>query len=285
MIKRKSVLGKGLNALIEENKTVEDNNGTSEILLTNISPNPNQPRKSLDGIDHLAASIKKHGILQPILLLKLGNDKYQIIAGERRWHASKKAGLKSVPAIVKTALSEQDKLVIGLIENLEREDLNPIDEAVAFQDLMNKFELTADFVAEQFGKNRSTITNSIRLLGLPKEVQDDLKKGLLQPGHARPLINLTDRKKILAIRKRIIDDQISVRDVERLCKEEKVKIVAKPQKVVKRNNVFLKDIEEKFQQKFATKVSINGSDNKGKLVIEYYSQDDLNRFLEIMNID
>lgn len=282
MKKNSKVLGKGLNALIAEN-TTEDKKQKAllELSINDIIPNKEQPRKDMDGIDELSASIKEHGIIQPIVVLKV-DGKYQIIAGERRWRASKLAGLEKIPVIIKQSLSAQDKLEIALIENLQRKNLNPIEEAQSYQELMEKFNLDIEYLTKVLGKDRTTITNTIRLLQLPVSIQNDLRSGLIQPGHARPLINLKDEEIVFKIKDKIVKDKISVREIESLVKKYKTKPV--PKKKPAKMASHLSDIEERFREKFATKVAITGNDKKGKIMIEYYSQDDFDRILELMDL-
>ena len=284
MKKSRRVLGKGLQALISESDTITDSKHDLEVNINDIIPSKDQPRKNLIGIDQLAESIKEHGVIQPIVVSETEGGKYQIIVGERRWRAAKSVGMKKIPAVVKNSLSSKDRLVIGLIENLQREDLNPIEEGEAYKELMDKFDLSAGYLSKIFGKDRTTITNTIRLLSLPSEVKDDLQKGKIQAGHARPLININDKKLILDIHNKIINDKISVREVERLIKDHHKKTTRSGRQINKHKNSHLNDIEERFQEKFSTKVNISGDNNKGKIIIEYYSRDDLNRFLEILNI-
>ncbi len=285
MKKHSKVLGKGLQALIRENEIPDQGPQPFKVNINDIISNKDQPRKEMIGIKELADSIKEHGVIQPIVVSELGNGKYQIVAGERRWRAAKFAGLGKISVNIKTAISPKDNLVIGLIENLQREDLNPVEEAEAYQELINKFSVPVEYLSKVFGKDRTTITNTIRLLSLPSSIKDDLRKGLLQAGHARPLINIQDKKLISDIRNEIVKNKLSVRDVEKLIKNMRNNKKKEPgQKITKEKNKFLVDIEERFQEKLVTKVKINGDDNKGKIIIDYYSQDDLNRFLEILNI-
>jgi ParB family chromosome partitioning protein len=283
MVKKKKVLGKGLGALLEENEIFDDQKQNLEVSIDHIIPNENQPRKTLEGIEKLSDSVKEHGVLQPIVLSESGKNQYQIIAGERRWRASKMAGLKTIPAIIKKSVTPKDKLVLGLIENIQRENLNPIEEGEAFQELMNKFKLSIEQLSRIAGKDRTTVTNTMRLLNLPAVIQKDLKDGLYMAGHARPLINVKDMKLLNSIRKKIINEKISVREIEKIIQHHKNGPVPAVPAAKKKLNPALKRVEERFTEKLATKVKINGSNAQGKIVIEYYSQDDLNRFLDILN--
>lgn len=278
------VLGKGLDALISDHQTIlPDKNLVLKINVNQIVPNADQPRKDLAGLEELSNSIKSYGIIQPIIVLEKG-EKYQIIAGERRWRAARLAGLKEVPVIVKETLSEKEKMEIALIENLQRKDLNPIEEAMAYKELIEKFQLSVEGVARTIGKDRSTVTNTIRLLLLPVKVRELLRKGVLQQGHARPLIGIKEEKKVLEIAAKIVKDGLSVREVEQLVNTaDDLKKIRPKIKTKVKEDVSLKNIKEQIQQALATKVKIMGNLNKGKILVEYYSQEELERILEILN--
>ncbi len=279
-------LGKGLDSLIPmsvaEDKIIEDvakkEGNTEEVVDINyVTPNRDQPRKSFDKekLEELAESIKIHGIVEPILVQDR-KDHYEIVAGERRWRAAKLAGLKKVPVFVRNYTERQIK-EISLIENIQREDLNPIEEALAYKDLMNEYSLTQEEVASRVSKNRSTITNSLRLLKLGKKVQNMLINKSISEGHARALIGIEDEKKQLEIAEKIVKNKLSVRDVEKLVKESDKP--SKPKKELSEDlEIFYKDIAEKMKQKLGTKVTINAKeDGSGKIEIEFYSNDDLDR--------
>lgn len=279
-------LGKGLDSLIPvsvaEDKIIEDvakkEGNTEEVVDINyVTPNRNQPRKSFDKekLEELAESIKIHGIVEPILVQDR-KDHYEIVAGERRWRAAKLAGLKKVPVFVRNYTERQIK-EISLIENIQREDLNPIEEALAYKDLMTEYSLTQEEVASRVSKNRSTITNSLRLLKLGKKVQNMLINKSISEGHARALIGIEDEKKQLEIAEKIVKNKLSVRDVEKLVKESDKP--SKPKKELSEDlEIFYKDIAEKMKQKLGTKVTINAKeDGSGKIEIEFYSNDDLDR--------
>jgi len=276
------VLGKGLDALISSHKTIQPNkNQVLTLNLNQISPNEEQPRKDFEDIEELSNSIKSHGIIQPLIVLNTGAN-YQIIAGERRWRAAKLAGLKEVPVIVKESLNAKDKMEIALIENVQRKDLNAIEEAMAYKELIEKHQLSVDGVSRSIGKDRTTITNTIRLLTLPARVQDYLRKGVLQQGHVRPLIGIEDEKLILQIVEKIIKEKLSVREIEHLINKNK-DIKKKTGSIkVKREDSDLKNAKEQIQEKLATKVKIVGNLTKGKILIEYYSQEDLDRLVELL---
>lgn len=287
-------LGKGLDALIpkavEENTKPkksgqkEENSGNAETLvkITKVEPNREQPRKNFDedALLELAESIKQFGLLQPILVQER-NDYYEIIAGERRWRAAKLAGLKEVPVIIKH-LTEQEIVEISLIENIQRENLNPIEEAQAYKRLLTEFNLKQDEVAERVSKSRTAVTNSMRLLKLCDDVQQMVIDEMLSTGHARALLSIEDPKQQYTIAQKIFDEKLSVRDVEKLVKN--LNKPAKPKKMTEKNlEVFYQDIEEKLKQVLGTKVSITSKDNgAGKLEIEFYNNEDLDRFVELL---
>ena len=287
-------LGKGLDALIpnavgESTKSKksgqkEENSGNAETLvkITKVEPNRDQPRKNFDedALLELAESIKQFGLLQPILVQER-DDYYEIIAGERRWRAAKLAGLKEVPVIIKH-LTEQEIVEISLIENIQRENLNPIEEAQAYKRLLTEFNLKQDEVAERVSKSRTAVTNSMRLLKLCDDVQQMVIDEMLSTGHARALLSIEDPKQQYTIAQKIFDEKLSVRDVEKLVKN--LNKPAKPKKMTEKNlEVFYQDIEEKLKQVLGTKVSITSKDNgAGKLEIEFYNNEDLDRFVELL---
>ena len=252
--------------------------------LSLIEPNEEQPRKDFNEelIGELADSIKKYGVLQPLLVQKKG-EHYEIIAGERRWRAAKVAGLKEVPVVIRE-YSKQQAMEIALIENVQRADLNPIEEAKAYQMLIQEFGLRQEDVAERVAKNRATITNSMRLLKLDERVQEMLIQDRLTGGHARALLSLEDGEKQYQLALKTVENHLSVREVERLVKEllkpKKAKKKAEPERDME---VFFKDVEEKLKGVMGTKVSINRKDkNKGRIEIEYYSSAELERLIELL---
>ena len=280
-VQKKFALGRGLDALIstEEVKTA-GSSSINEIELSKISVNPNQPRREFDpvALQELADSIAEIGIIQPITLRQLSEDSYQIIAGERRYRASIQAGLKSIPAYIRTA-DDENVMEMALIENIQREDLNPVEEAKAYQNLIKEYNLKQEEVAERVSKSRSAITNSLRLLKLSDGVLTLLMEEEISSGHARALLGLEDSEKQLEIAEKIAKDHLSVREVEKL-----VKNINQPAKKTKKkelsNDFLYHDMEEKVKLKTGTKVRINRkSENKGKIEIEYYSQDDLEKIL------
>ncbi|MBO4323023.1 MAG: ParB/RepB/Spo0J family partition protein [Clostridia bacterium] len=278
-------LGRGLSALFAETEedygnildTVEKTDGSNAVLeldLEDVYPNPNQPRKVFDetALGELASSIEKHGVIMPIVVTKTGL-RYMIIAGERRYRASKIAGKKTIPAVVKT-YTEREIKEISLIENLQREDLNPIEAANAMKQLMDEFDLTQEELSSRIGKSRSAIANTLRLLTLSKEVIALISDNKLSAGHARALITLPQEEQD-KLAKKAVSGGLSVRDVEKAVKEYFNPSEKKKQK--KSLSIELKDMVERMQRAYGTKVSAIGNDNKGRIYIDYYTRDDLDR--------
>ena len=290
-------LGKGLDTLIpsmgnqksgvksENEKKIEG--ATTLVGIGKVQPNKGQPRKNFneDALEELADSIKLHGIISPIIVQDR-NDHYEIIAGERRWRAAMKAGLKEVPVIIKN-YTDEEIMIISLLENIQREDLSDIEEAQAYKKLIDEFGLKQDEVAEKVSKSRTAITNSIRLLKLSDEVQQMINDDMITAGHARALISIEDPDEQYRIAQQIFDEKMSVREVEKLVKSlGKIKPTKKTKSIDKALEVIYKDIEEKLKQKLDTKVSVLPSskgDGSGKLEIEFYSNDDLEKIIDILN--
>ena len=287
-------LGKGLGNLIRESE--EDENvvvkevvkevvvkepGEMKVRLSQIEPNREQPRKVFDedALIELSESIKQYGVLQPLLVQK--KDKYyEIIAGERRWRAAKLAGVKEVPVIIKD-YSTQEVMEIALIENIQREDLNPIEEAQAYQRLIKDYRLKQDEVAEKVSKSRAAITNSLRLLKLDERVQEMVMEGKLSNGHARAIIGIEDGDQQYQVAQKIFDEQMSVRETEKLMKN--LNRPEKPEKQKPQNDFVYRDIEEKMNKIMGTKVVIkNRGHDKGKIEIEYYSEEELERIYDLI---
>ena len=294
-------LGKGLDSLIpmgsvssekkadskEESKESKDGKATETVVkITQVEPNREQPRKNFDedALQELADSIKQFGLLQPILVQDRKTH-YEIIAGERRWRAAKLAGLKEVPVIIRD-YTDQEIVEISLIENIQREDLNPIEEAQAYKRLLTEFNLKQDEVAERVSKSRTAVTNSMRLLKLCDEVQQMIIDDMLSTGHARALISIEDPEQQYTIAQKIFDEKLSVREVEKLVKD-----LNKPEKPKKESNkedksldIIYEAIEEKLKQSLGTKVEISSKGNgAGKLEIEFYNHDDLDRIIELLS--
>ena len=295
MAVKKNGLGKGLDSLITDkvNKPgvagsakKESESDATMMDINKVEPNREQPRKKFDedALLELSESIKQFGILQPLLVQKRDNY-YEIIAGERRWRAAKLAKLKEVPVIVKQ-LTEQEIMEISLIENIQREDLNPIEEALAYKRLLNEFNLKQDEVAERVSKSRTAVTNSMRLLKLDDRVQQMVIDEMLTTGHARAILGIEDADKQYEVAQKIFDEKLSVRDTEKLVKNlqnEKDSPKQDKQKIDPKLEAIYKDLEEQMKVILGTKVAINPKDDKrGKLEIEYYSQDELDRIIDML---
>lgn len=285
-------LGKGLDALIpagDKKITKEENTKGAEtvVKITKVEPNRSQPRKNFDedALQELADSIKQFGLLQPILVQDKG-EYYEIIAGERRWRAAKLAGLKEVPVIIRN-YSSQEIVEISLIENIQREDLNPIEEAQAYKRLLTEFNLKQDEVAERVSKSRTAVTNSMRLLKLCDGVQQMIIDDMLSTGHARALIPIEDPELQLQLAQRIFDEKLSVREVEKLVKSILKPAEEKPKKEeISQSLMYIyQNIENKLKDKLSRKVAISpkGKNGSGKIEIEFYSNDDLEKLIEILS--
>lgn len=284
---KKFGLGKGLGALIPEDDSLLENdkkNGIINLDIKYIKANSGQPRKFFDDnkIGELAQSIKEHGIIQPLVVKKGENDEYIIIAGERRWRAAKLAKVKEVPVIIKDG-SDENLFQISLIENIQREDLNAIEEALAYKSLKEEFNLTQEILAHKIGKSRATIANVMRLLKLDSRVQEYIVQGVISEGHGKVLLALEGDEQY-DVAQKIIDDGLSVREVEKFIKFLENKIADERLKEPKKANPYYKDIKDRLQDYFGTKVNINSNKNKGKIEIEYYSEEDLQRILDIINL-
>jgi len=280
-------LGKGMDAFLDTSSVavVERSESVREIKVSEIVPNKNQPRKNFDkeALKTLADSIKEHGVISPIVVMKSGEN-YEIVAGERRWRASRLAGLKTIPAVVRT-YSDIEVKEVALIENIQREDLNPIEEAVAFQSLMDEFGFTQEEISEKIGKSRSKVANSLRLLTLEPEFQKFVISGEISEGHARCVLSLKGAVLREFLINRIIDDGLSVREAERLAKD--LSMEKKPKKDKKQPDTVAIEIErirKNIEERLGTKVSINHGRKKGKIEIEYYGNEDLDRLLELLNL-
>lgn len=283
---KKFTLGKGLSALIpEESEGVIDQN-SNLISIHKIKSDEKQPRKSFDSekIAELAESIKTHGIIQPLILRKYNDEQYIIVAGERRWRAAKMAGLKELPAVI-MELSDKDILEISLIENIQRQDLNPIEEALAYKKLLDEFKITQEELSRRIGKSRVAITNTIRLTNLDERVQQYIIEGIITEGHGRSLLSVNDKARQYEIAQKVIDEKLSVRELERFIKRINEE---EPKNTLTENNEdlnpYYKEIRNQLQNYFGTKVSISNKKNKGKIEIEYYSEEDLQRILDIINM-
>lgn len=282
----KKGLGKGLDALFgeeieEEIEKIELKPGVSELKITQIEPNVNQPRKNFDNekIEELAESIKENGVVQPIIVVKSG-ESYKIIAGERRWRAARVAGLKKVPVIIRNDISDSKVLELALIENIQRQDLNPLEEANAFQTLINTYNMTQEKVAQIVGRSRPAVANTLRLLNLDERVQKMLNDNRISEAHARAILPITSNDKQYEMALIIEKRGMTVRDIEMLMRRRK------KSKTPAMENIFTKDIEDNMKGYFGTKVKIISKNNqKGKIIIEYISNNDLDRIMEIMGIN
>ncbi len=290
-MKSKQRLGKGLQALIPSIQ--EDDAGTSggsgkeiavELEVERIEHNPMQPRQDYDpgALNELKQSIQENGIIQPIVVRHSGNGRYQIVAGERRFRAAVELGLKTVPVRIMEVEADKDLLELALVENIQRENLNPIDLALSYQRLMDEYNLTQEEVAQKIGKDRATVANVVRLLKLPPQIQESLRKGEIREGHARALLGIKDKQRITEVWKKVVKNNYSVRQVEQLVKkingESETKTTNRPRK-----NVFLIRIEEQLREILGTQVKIRPKKEGGLIEIAYYSPEDLERLIEMFN--
>ena len=291
--KKKTGLGRGLNTLIpsapvkdtESEKILKkEEQIKSEIMvpILKVEPNPNQPRRQFDddSLQELADSVKQYGILQPLIVKK--HDKfYEIIAGERRWRAAKLAGLKEVPVLIRD-YAENEIVEIALIENIQREDLNPIEEALAYKRLMEEFSLKQDQVAAKVSKSRAAITNSLRLFKLDQRVQNLLSEEMITTGHARALLAIEDPDQQYETAMKVFDEKLSVREIEKLVKQMSKKKKETPKEENKVQEFLFANIEESLKQALGSKVNIKNRNNKGKIEIEYYSKEELDRLVDML---
>lgn len=278
-------LGRGFDSLFDSTAggaaLAEENETARKLRISMVEPRSDQPRKQFrkEQLQELADSIAEHGVIQPIIVVNGENGYYQIIAGERRWRAAKLAGLTEIPAIVRS-YSDVQAAEVALIENLQREDLNPIEEAMGYKSLMERFGLTQDKISERVGKSRSNVANMLRLLNLDPEIQTYVQGGQLSTGHARALLAIPEKEKRLEAARRVIDEELTVRQTEELSKEtgEKTKTKAVPRS----KSAKYPDVEKDLSEKFGTKVKIKGG-KKGKVEIEFYSIEDLIRLVDILS--
>jgi len=284
MTTSKRGLGKGLGALIPQGSVFMGGRTIVNVDINKVVPNPRQPRTvfSKESLHELASSIKEQGIIEPILT-RMRDGKYELVAGERRLRAAKLAGLAIIPSIVKD-FSDEQSLELSLIENLQREDLNPMDEAEGYARLIAEFQLTQEEVAKKVGKERPTVTNMLRILSLPEKIKLSLRKEEISVGHARALLAIEETERQLDIWKQIIKNNLNVRDVEALAggKEEKAKVKKGGRKRAYTQNAELNALVEKLTTHFGTKVKIFGTPERGRIEIEYYSREDFDRLLEMI---
>ncbi len=273
----KKGLGRGLNTMISDIDLQPKENLVSQLNIIDVEPNRDQPRKNFDkeSLEALSGSIKEIGVILPIIVIKTPSGRYQIIAGERRWRAAKLAGLKTIPAIIKN-YDDKEAAEVALIENLQREDLNPIEEAKGYKSLIDGFSMTQEEISKRVGKSRSAVANSLRILNLPDEIIKYLISGEISQGHGRALLAIEDDNLKIEIAKRIIKDGLNVRQVEALVKSLGEKKPKKKKKLTQLD-IEIKSMEEKFEKTLSTKVKIKHGQKKGKIEIEYYGNDDLER--------
>lgn len=270
---KKKGLGKGLEALFEDNNNTIESSGAETVKISEISPNKEQPRKDFDqaALEQLADSIREHGVIQPLILRPISTGGYQIVAGERRYRASRMAGLTEVPAVVRE-LTDEETMEIALIENLQREDLNPIEEALGYRELMDHYHLTQEDVAKRVGKSRPVIANALRLLNLPDEVIQQVRNGALSAGHARALSGMDEDEEAIAFMKRILDQNLSVREVEKIMAQGK----EEPSRSRKpsRNSLY-DEVELALTAELGRTVTVANGRKRGTLTIEFYGMEDL----------
>jgi ParB family transcriptional regulator, chromosome partitioning protein len=281
----RKALGKGIEALIPSFKhgasEGENTTGTVELLIDEIVPNRLQPRKYFNDehLEELENSIREHGVIQPVIVQK-GQNSYELIVGERRWRASKKVGLKKIPAVVREA-TDTESLELALIENLNRQDLNPIEEADGYARLAKDFRLTQEKISQRMGKSRESVANAMRLLKLPRQVKEDIIGGRLTMGHGRALLGLKNEKDIEILRKKIVRQSLNVRETEARVNNTDQKTETPVSKKPKKD-IFIKKLEMELERKLGTKVEIDPSKKGGKVSIKYYSDDDLERIRSLI---
>ena len=277
MAKAKGGLGKGLNALFADNET--DSTSPTTLPLGEIEPNRDQPRKHFEAgpLADLADSIREFGVLQPLMVRPLPDGSYQLVAGERRWRAARMAGLSEVPVIIRE-MDDLQVMEIALIENLQREDLNPVEEAMGYRDLMEKFGMTQEQVSSRVGKSRPVVTNAMRLLGLPEAVLEQLRGGAISAGHGRALLAFDEEETICRIAREVLQKELSVRQVEALAKQSKQQKqdAAHPRKTAW-DQSFYAEVQLALSENLSRKVQVEGDGKKGKLTIEFYDEEDLKR--------
>ena len=275
---KKGGLGRGLDAIFAEN-TQESGSGAVMLRISELEPNREQPRKDFDekAMAELADSISQHGVLQPLLVRPIFGGGYQIVAGERRWRAARMAGLAEVPAMVRE-MNDGEVMELALIENLQREDLTPLEEARGYQTLLEKYELTQEEVAKTVGKSRPAVTNAMRLLGLPQEIQDMVERGELSAGHGRALLAFADEELMVAVARKAAAEGLSVRQLEKLAKKAAQESSGKETPVVSRCTYF-DEVELSLHEHLGRKVRVAGNGKKGVLQIEFYGEEDLQRLM------
>lgn len=281
MARAKGGLGSGLESLLEQN-TAEAGAGVQTLRISEIEQNRSQPRKRFDedAITELAESIQQHGMIQPIVVRPVGENRYQIVAGERRWRAAKRIGLSEVPVIIRS-LTEAEASQIALVENLQRENLNPIEEARGYQTLMQQFEMTQEEVAKIVGRSRPAVANALRLLNLPVPVQDMLEKGRLTVGHAKALAAIRDPELQLSLAARAAEDRITVREIEQLAQKQD-KPQETPQTQRSPEQIYFEEVEISLGERLGRRVRVQNGRKKGTLVLEYYGKEDLQALCKLL---
>ena len=283
MAAKKGGLGKGLDAIFSEND-MEDSNTAVAIRIDELEPNRAQPRKSFDdeSIAELADSISRHGVLQPLLVRPLIGGGYQIVAGERRWRAARMAGVKEVPAVVRD-LSESEVMQLALIENLQREDLNPVEEAGGYQALIEEYGFTQEDVARTVGRSRPAVANALRLLALPEDLREMVSEGVLSAGHARTLLAFPDEESMRRAAKLAVEQELSVRQLEKLAQGAKEQLEEQEEKrePPKRRIPYFDEVELALNEHLGRRVAVKGNKKKGTLQIEFYGEDDLAELLKL----
>lgn len=286
MAVKKRGLGKGLDAIFAENDT-EDRNAAVSLKISEIEPNRAQPRKDFneEALAELADSISQHGVLQPLLVRPIVGGGYQIVAGERRWRAARMAGISEVPAVIRE-MSDSEVMELALIENLQREDLNPLEEAQGYQSLMDTYGLTQEEVSKTVGKSRPTVANALRLLNLPKGILDMVHSGSLSAGHARTLLSFPNPAEMLKAAKLVLEQGISVRELEKLGKKANERLNhTEPQPKAKKKIRYFSEVELALNEHLGRKVQVSGTRKRGVLQIEFYGEEDLEELVKLFNKD
>lgn len=285
---KKGGLGMGLDAIFDDN-TLDDKESIRHVRLTDIEPNKNQPRKKFDEaeIQKLAESISEHGLIQPIIVRPIADERYQIVAGERRWRACKIAGISEIPIIVRE-LSDEDTAKIALIENIQRADLNPIEEAAAYKQLIDNYNITQEALAKMVGKSRSVIANSVRLLNLPEQVQDMLKNDEITVGHAKALAGIDDEDYMIEVAEKAANGLLTVRNIERLAAEYQTRNdedVPDIDELDRKVRNYYTEVELSLTDRLGRKIKINpGKDGKGSISIDFFDKDDLNGIADLLKL-
>ncbi len=286
MAAKRGGLGKGLDAIFMENDT-EDAGSTVTLKIMDIEPNRDQPRHDFDeeSLRELADSISVHGVIQPLLVRPIADGAYQLVAGERRWRASRMAGLSEVPVIIRE-MTDSEMMQISMIENLQRENLTPVEEALGYKTLVDEYGFTQEEISKSVGKSRPVIANALRLLHLPQEVLDMLSNGEISTGHARALLSIDEEDKLLELARSINKNDLTVRDVERLAKKINDDKSESPKQNPKSRNSFYDEVELALNEHLSRKVKVvNGKDNGGVLEIEFYNEEDLGELAKLFNND